>query len=35
MSHLPSSQDKFGLVDGQILMTAQDSENVQHLILMM
>ena len=35
MSHLPSSQDKCGLVDGQILMTAQESESFQHLILMM
>ena len=34
-SHLPSSQDQFGLVDGQILTTAQDSNNFQHLILMM
>jgi hypothetical protein len=30
-SHLPSSQDQFGLVDGQILTTA----HVQHPILMM
>ena len=34
-SHLPSSQDQFGLEDGQILTTAQDSKNVQHPILMM
>ena len=34
-SHIPSNQDQFGLVDGQILTTAQDSKHFQHLILMM
>jgi hypothetical protein len=33
--HIPSSQEQFGLVDEQILTTAQDSKHFQHLILMM